>query len=138
MLDYAPNLFGRKKLIIPVYLKWLPWLPRAKAENKISLPDNYNSSGPSAKIKILAEPEIPPNRLKGFRKSEIPLSWTSQCEGSLSSAAVGIQCYSAFCDLMGYQYFPPSSANVRRWGSILTPGKLPDSIVATCLKRAKF
>ena len=42
---------------------------------------------------------------------------------SLPSVASGIQCYSAFCDLAGAAYFPPTSANVKRWGSLFNPGK---------------
>ena len=46
-----------------------------------------------------------------------------QIPDSLDSVASGIACYIAFCDLMGLEYFPPTSYRLRQWSAVFRPGK---------------
>ena len=46
-----------------------------------------------------------------------------QIPDSLDSVASGIACYIAFCDLMGLEYFPPTSYRLRQRSVVFRPGK---------------
>ena len=63
------------------------------------------------------------NCVNDWAESKIALNVARQCKDSLPSVAVGVRCYSPFSDWLGIQYFPPTSANVQKWGSLCNHGK---------------
>ena len=89
----------------------------------LELPDNFETLGPAAKINELARSSASSSDILAFLNNGVTLNIVRQCKDSLPSVASGIQCYSAFCDLIGAPYFPPTNANVKRWGSLFNPGK---------------
>ena len=96
---------------------------RTEIAQKLDLPINFDLAFPSTKIKILAEFQSSEKDVSYLLNSDVALNVIRQCQDSIPSVSSGIQRYAAFCDLTGAQYFPPISANIRRWGSLFITGK---------------
>ena len=95
----------------------------SSAEGIHELPANFNTLGHASEIQKLAVSSASSTEILSPRNNGVALNIVTQCRDSLPSVAAGVQCYSAFCDLVGAAYFPPTYANVKRWGSLFNHGK---------------
>ena len=94
---------------------------RAGIIDSLDLGPTFESMGHVAKMHRLANSDAEPSHLIDFALVNEELNIMRQTIDSSPSVASGIACYSAYCDLMGGPYFPPTSIRVRRWGSFFNP-----------------
>ena len=98
-------------------------LTHKRARLALDVPDSFDTAGPAAKIRLLSEGENEPAAIQRFLSTGVAVNILRQSEFALPGIASGIQCWTAYCDLQGYPYYPPTSARVCAWASIFNPGR---------------
>ena len=93
-----------------------------RANLAISLPEEYDHTGPAGRIRILADSGAPTESVRRFLATGSAVNILRQAETALPSIASGIQCWAAYCDLMGCPYYPPTTERVCAWATIFNPG----------------
>ena len=97
---------------------------RLRAQNiaDLEMGPEFEDAGPAAKIRALARSVVGKGQLERFLDSGVTVNVLRQAPDSLDSVASGISCYIAYCDLVGIDYFPPTSYHLRRGSSIFKVG----------------
>ena len=89
----------------------------------MQLPGNFSILTHMAKIDAMRRSGAPLHLRNEFLANGAKLNILRSVQGSLRSAASGINNYIRFCTMADSTAPPPSSGSIRRWGTTSDPGK---------------
>ena len=98
-------------------------LASISAKTTLGIPPDFEKSGPATKIRIIERGECDHSSLILFLNTCDQLNTIRQVQDSPRSVASGVHCWASFFDLINAPYFPPTSENVLRWGTLFNPGR---------------
>ena len=93
-----------------------------RARNRLDVPENFDELGPAKKALALARGSNDISSINSFLSSGVPVNILRQAEYSLGSIASGVQCWIAYCNLIGHPFFPPTTQRVCSWSTLFKAG----------------
>ena len=100
----------------------LPPLRKRVRTAELSLPGNFDTSGPGGKIRSLPNTCADPVSNHRFSDAGVAIDITQQTIDPRPSVSAGISRYAAFCDLIRDPYLPPTEVRVERWATCFNTG----------------
>ena len=108
------------------------------SSSRIRLPRNYDSLGPSARIKTLRESGQAAARVDRFIQDRTQANLLKQVRGSLPAISSALNCFSAFCDLRDTRPFPVSEKIVLEWSAVFSDSATFANYIAHLQKACFF
>ena len=106
---------------------------------KISrLPVDFDKLGPSAKLKVLRQAQLPQYKVNNFFRTAAQTIALTGIQRCFKSFASGIRCYFSFCELRGTPPFPVRERVVVEWSSIFKPNPTFSNYVGYLRKACHF